>query len=221
MRARLVAEMNTPDTSTSAAATAVPLDIKSAPMLDLESQLKANKIEITNRQAEINDLQLKIGQYQSRLNQAPVMEQQFADITRDYDQSKANYDSLLAKKNQSEMATDLEKTQQGEHFTMLDPPDLPAKPYKPNRLKLCLLGLVVGFALGGLTAAGAELLAGKVYTENEIKKLLPFEVIAEIPPLDTPSEIASRKRSTLLAGIATAMIFLCILAGSAITYLRG
>jgi len=67
---------------------------------------------------------------------APVMEQQFAEITRDYDQSKTDYEALLAKKNQSEMSTDLEKTQQAEHFRMLDPPDLPGKPYKPNRLLL-------------------------------------------------------------------------------------
>jgi len=46
---------------------------------------------------------------------APVMEQQFAEITRDYDQSKTDYEALLAKKNQSEMSTDLEKTQQAEH----------------------------------------------------------------------------------------------------------
>jgi hypothetical protein len=51
-----------------------------------------------------------------------------ADITRDYDQSKTDYESLLAKKNQSEMSTDLEKTQQGEHFRMLDPPNLPVNP---------------------------------------------------------------------------------------------
>ena len=66
-------------------------------MLELESQLKANRLEIANREAEIKDEQSKINQYQSRLNMAPVMEQQFADITRDYDQSKTDYEALLAK----------------------------------------------------------------------------------------------------------------------------
>src|ERR1019366_5373101 len=117
MRERIVADMNSRSHTPSPAPTAAqPLDPKSAPILELESQLKANRLEIANREAEIKDEQSKINQYQARLNMAPVMEQQFADITRDYDQPKTDYESLLAKKNQSAMSTDLEKPQQGEHF---------------------------------------------------------------------------------------------------------
>ncbi len=222
MRERMITGVNQASgSSTSDPPASTSLDPKSAPVLDLESQLKANRIEIANHQAAIRELQSKVYEYQTRLNRAPVMEQQFADITRDYEQSKANYDSLLAKKNQSAMATDLEKTQQGEHFRMLDPPNLPAKPYKPNRLQLCGLGLLAGLVLGGATAAGSEVIGGKVYTEREIKKLVPFDVIAEIPPLDTPAELASARRDNLFAGIAAVVIFVCILVGSAMTYLRG
>ena len=123
-------------------------------MLELESQQKANQLEVENRQQEMKDLQAKINQYQARLNMAPVMEQQYADITRDYDQSKLDYETLLKKKNDSEMATDLEKTEQGEHFRMLDPPNLPVKPSKPKRLVFLGAGLVVGLLLGGAAAVG-------------------------------------------------------------------
>ncbi len=218
-RERVIADINNGGSSTPAGTAAV--DPKSAPQLDLESQLKANRAEIANRQTEIRDLHGKIGEYQGRLNHAPVMEQQYTDLTRDYEQSKANYDSLLAKKNQSEMATDLEKTQQGEHFRMLDPPNLPTRPDKPNRLQMCGLGLLAGLMLGGLTAAGSEIIGGKVHTEREIKKLVPFEVLAEIPTLQTPAENSAARRSAWLAGAAAAAIVFCILAGSAITYLRG
>ena len=185
-REHVVAEMGkTGSSSTTGSPAAVPFDPKSAPLLELESQLQANRAEIVNRQSEIKELQGKIYEYQGRLNRAPVMEQQFTDLTRDYEQSKANYDSLLSKKNQSEMSTNLEKTQQGEHFRMLDPPNLPSKPYKPNRLQLCAYGLIVGLMLGGITTVGSEMIGGKVYTQRQIKKLVPFEVIAEITSLDT------------------------------------
>jgi polysaccharide chain length determinant protein (PEP-CTERM system associated) len=221
-RERIIADMNNAGRSSgSESPSTASMDPKSAPMLELESQLQANRAEITNRQAEIKDLQSKVYEYQGRLNRAPVMEQQFADLTRDYEQSKANYDSLLSKKNQSEMATDLEKTQQGEHFRMLDPPNLPAKPFKPNRLLLCGLGLIVGLILGGVAAAGSETIGGRVHTEREIKKIVPFEIFAEIPILETASEQTAARRDTLLAGAAAAAILLCILAGSAITYLHG
>jgi len=222
MREQTVADLNNRANNPAPQATApTVLDPKSAPLLELESQLKANRLEIANREAEIKDEQAKINQYQGRLNMAPVMEQQFADITRDYDQSKADYESLLAKKNQSEMSTDLEKTQQAEHFRMLDPPNLPVRPYKPNRLQLCGLGLAVGFVLGGGFAFGKEKLSGKIYSEREIKKVVPFEVIAEIPPIETLEEQSSHRHGTWIAAAAAIVIAGCILLGSAVTYLYG
>jgi polysaccharide chain length determinant protein (PEP-CTERM system associated) len=223
-RKRVVADMNSGANNNSSApgtSAAASFDPKSAALLELESQLKANRLEIVNREAEIKDGQAKINEYQSRLNMAPVMEQQFAEITRDYDQSKTDYEALLAKKNQSEMSTDLEKTQQAEHFRMLDPPDLPGKPYKPNRLLLSAVGMLFGVVLGGGIALGREKLSGKIYSEREIKKLVPFEVIAEIPPIESLREQASSRRSAWVAGIVAAMIVGFILAGSAAAYLYG
>lgn len=222
MRERVIAEMNNPaNTSNTTPVAVTPLDPKTAPMLEMESQLKANRQEIANREAEIKDEQAKINQYQARLNMAPVMEQQYADITRDYDQSKTDYESLLAKKNQSEMSTDLEKTQQAEHFRMLDPPNLPVKPYKPNRLMLCGAGLAVGLVFGAGFAFAKEKLSGKIYTEREIKKLVPFEVISEIPSIESVAEQTSNRRATWLAGAAAVLIMGFILIGSAVTYLYG
>ena len=220
MREKFLADIKS-GTGNPESADANPAEPKSAALLDLESQLKANRAEIANHEMAIRDLQGKVAQYQGRLNMAPVMEQQFADITRDYDQSKANYDSLLAKRNQSEMATNLEKTQQGEHFRMLDPPSLPTKPYKPNRLLLCGVGLVVGVFFGGATAFAREKMSGKIYTERELKNLLPFEVVSEIPPIETPEDQEAHRRSSWVVAAAAVVIMGVILVGSTITYLYG
>ena len=100
-------------------------------MLQMQGQLQANEVEIANREHAIAALKDQINVYQARLNQEPVREQQLTDLTRGYDQSKANYDELLKKKNGSEMATSMELRQQGEHFRILDPPSLPVKPSSP------------------------------------------------------------------------------------------
>src|ERR1700752_1022608 len=82
------------------------------------AQLRINSIEITNREHSIAALKAKIEDYQARLNQEPIREQQLADLTRGYEQSKANYDDLLKKKNESAMATSMEIAQRGERFTV-------------------------------------------------------------------------------------------------------
>ena len=143
--------------------------IHPSPLLQLQGQLQANQVEISNRERSIADLQAKVAEYQARLNQEPVREQQLADLTRGYDQSKANYDDLLKKKNESAMATSMELLQQGERFRILDPPSLPTKPDFPNRLKFCGIGLMVGLLLGALVAGSVEMMDDRIYDEKEFR----------------------------------------------------
>jgi len=198
------------------------LDSRDGPgSIQLQGQLKANQIDITGKEHAIADLKAKINEYQGRLNQEPVREQQFADLTRGYEQSKANYDELLRKKNSSQMATSMELLQQGEHFQMIDPPSLPLKPDFPNRLKFCGIGLGVGIALGGLLAGGTEFLDDRLYSEKALKELLPVTVISEIPAITTLEEDRKQEKRIWISWAATGIVFATILVGSAISYLRG
>jgi succinoglycan biosynthesis transport protein ExoP len=194
---------------------------RSAPVAQLEGQLRANQLEIKNRNLAIASVQAKINQYQSHLSQEPVVEQQFAELSLGYDQSKANYDDLLRKKNQSAMATSLEHRQQGEHFRIIDPPSLPVKPSFPNHLKLCAIGLVVGLALAGGVAGGAELLDDRLHSRKALKGLLPVAVFAEVPLIVNLEEEEAERKSITLAWATTGLVFTAILGGFALSYLQG
>jgi len=193
---------------------------QSTPALQLQGQLQANQSEIANREQSIAGLKARINEYQARLNAEPAVEQQLADLTRGYDQSKADYDSLLKKKNDSEMATSMEQMQQGERFTMIDPPSLPVKPDFPNRLKLCGIGLGVGLALGLIVAGGFEVLDDRLYIEKEIKTLLPVAILCEIPEVLLPSDDRRSMKNKALGWSTAALVFATILVGSAYTYLH-
>jgi len=207
------AATTTPDPSTMTDAT--------SPMVQLQGQMQSNRAEISNRERAVAELKTKVVDYQARLNQEPVREQQLSDLTRGYEQSKANYDDLLKKKNESAMATSMELLQQGERFRIIDPPSLPVKPEFPNRLKFCGIGLGIGLALGAVVVGGLEMMDDRIYDEKELKKLLPVAVISEIPTIAAPAD-ERRARRTLWIGWATAaVVSVTILAGTAFSYLRG
>jgi hypothetical protein len=119
------------------------------------------------------------------------------------------------------MATSMELLQQGERFRVVDPPSLPQKPEFPNRLKFSVIGIGVGLALGAVVVAAFETLDDRLYDAKEIRKLLPADVIGEIPAIFNVSDMQAARRRTWF-GWATAVILVAtILAGSAFTYLRG
>jgi succinoglycan biosynthesis transport protein ExoP len=210
------ADASQPDPATDAHNAEDPQE--SPAMLQLQGQLRANEVEIGNHQRAIENLKAQVGQYQARLNEEPVSEQQLADLTRGYDQSRTNYDNLLKKESDSKMATSMEQMQQGERFRMLDPPSLPLKPAFPDRLKFCAAGLGFGLLLGVVVAGGFEFLDDRLHDESQIKALLPMKVISEIPEVVTVSDERS-SRIRMFLGLAMAgLIFAVIAAGSLFSF---
>lgn len=219
-RAEADAAMRAPSPRAKAAgeANVAPADSpQNTVLVQLQSQFAANKAEISNREQTVASLKAKVEEYQRRLSQEPIREQQLADLTRGYEQSKANYDDLLKKQNESAMATSMERMKEGERFLMLDPPNLPAKPDVPNRLKFCGYGLCIGIALGLLCAVGTEMMDDRIHSEAELAKILSTPAITEIPEVVTP-ELDRQKHRRYAVGWATAVaVAVMVVAGTAFT----
>ena len=198
-----------------------PNENESGPMLQLQSQLQANQSEIQNRERAIAGLEARIGEYQGRLNAQPGTEQQLLELSRGYEQSKAIYDDLLKKKNNSVMATSMEQMQKGERFTMLDPPSLPIKPDFPNHLKFCGFGLVAGLGLGCLAVLLFEFFDDRMHGEKELKELLAINVLAEVPEVQSNEDKDREKRRLMLGWAFAGFVGVCVALGSTFSFLRG
>lgn len=193
-----------------------------APVMQVESELKSNDLEIANDKAEIRNINNQISQYQSRLNLTPMREQQLAGLIRDHDQSQKNYDDLLKKSQQSELATNLVDRQQGEQFKLIDPPSLPLKPYFPDRTKMALAGIAVGLALGIIIAGAMEFADMHVHTDAQVKDLVGTAMmVVGVPSLWTPGEVRKNKRSAWMQAVTASLLLLVVVSVTAFTVLLG
>jgi polysaccharide biosynthesis transport protein len=190
-------------------------------MITLTSQLKANALQIQNYQRREKSLQSEIATYQERIRLTPQTEQELEEISRGYEESKTNYNSLLQKQDQSKLATSLAQRQQGAQFRVLDPPSLPDKPATPNHLLLSLAGLGIGAVLGVLLIAIVELTNRRVRHEKELADLVPARVLVCVPHLAIPGEARLDAASRRLEMIAAVAILALIVVGNFYSFYKG
>jgi polysaccharide chain length determinant protein (PEP-CTERM system associated) len=140
-------------------------------------------------------LQRQLAMYQGRLNVSPAIEEQYKQLTRDYQTALSSYNDLLAKKTQSEISTDLERRQQGEQFRLIDPPNYPDKPSYPDRLKFALGGFGGGLAFGFGIALLVEMRDKSLRTEKDIEFYLETPALGVVPRIGVqPSNGHAAKR---------------------------
>lgn len=146
---------------------------------ELSGQIKFVSAEIeTLRDRKTKMLNL-IKEYERRVESTYQNEMELSSLIRDYDISKANYETLLSKKLNAKMSENLEKRQQGEQFKVIDPANLPINPYMPNRMKITLIGSLCS----GIFGAGLILLFEYLYPY--FRKPEDFQQVSELPLLST------------------------------------
>jgi len=134
--------------------------------------------QATREERRIAD-QIRI--YQSRVAVSPEVEEKYKLLTRDYDTAQKFYADLLGKKSTSEMATDMEKRQQGEQMHLLNPASLPETPSFPNRLVFAGGGLGAGMVIGLGLALWLELRDKSIRTEADVEASLQMPVLVSLP----------------------------------------
>ena len=172
------------------------LEARSEPfeVTQLRNQIHAAEVTTKEKSREQERLQGQIRTFQARIQLSPVVEQQYKELTRDYETALAFYNDLLGKKSQSQMATNLERRQQGEQFRVMDPANLPEKPAFPNRPLFALGGLAGGIGLGLGLVMLLESLDKSMRSERDIAALLELPTLGLMPDvtLRNPGPVRGR-----------------------------
>jgi polysaccharide biosynthesis transport protein len=195
------------------AATMAKAEAANTPSSDQPDQMKGQLLsieqEIKDRTKRQSDLEGRIRGLQGRIDVLPTVEQQFSEINRDYLTSKANYESLLQKKNSSSMAAEMERHAKGEQFRILDPASFPEKPFKPDLMQLNMMGILGGLIVGGGLGMLFEFKDPSLHSDKDVAFLVPVRVLGTLPIIMTPTTFAAEKKKKKMgyAAGATAAVF--------------
>jgi polysaccharide chain length determinant protein (PEP-CTERM system associated) len=195
-RAAEAAEKNRQTASTEEAAPVAAIDPE---LYNNLAAVKAQMASLREREAEIRE---QMAVFERRVEQTPANEQRLSDLRRDYEVSLQNYQALLEKRFNARLAENLEKRQKGERFTVIDPANLPEKPFKPSRPAVTMAGAAVGVGLGVGLVIILEFLNPAFRKPEELAGLVPYQVLAAIPDFTSASAKRTVKRLRLVKGSA-------------------
>jgi succinoglycan biosynthesis transport protein ExoP len=141
----------------------------------------AARLRVNTLRAQSAQASSQIGAYQSRVEAAPMVEQDLASVSRDFELEKARYTDLKTKYENARLAEDLARQQGGERFSVLYQayPGRPANPFL--WAKLLLMAIAAGFVLGGVLVVGREFLDRSVHDVRALQSEFEIPVLGEIP----------------------------------------
>jgi polysaccharide chain length determinant protein (PEP-CTERM system associated) len=163
--------------------------------------------ELQRHKQHLAELNQQMQTYQWKVDSVPVLETQLVKLTRNYESSKQNYQSLLDKRFSAGMSEELEREQQAERFTVLDPAKTPEKPVRPKRLPIMAGLLVAAFLIPAGIVISFHFLSGSIKSEVEVKEMLPrkIRVLGTIPPITSRADLL-RKRTIAIQTFVVSVI---------------
>ena len=169
-----------------------PDTMEPAQIQQLRAQVHQATVAVDEALKQEQALQGQIGGLQSRVRASPAVEEEYKEITRNYQTALDFYNDLLKKHDESAMATDLEHDQEGEQFSILDPPNFPSHAAFPNPFLFSLGGFGGGLALGLAVIAFFMIQDSSLHSDRDVEFMLHVPTIAMIPEFD-PSDKKSGK----------------------------
>jgi polysaccharide biosynthesis transport protein len=165
--------------------------------------LRAVDTEIKILKAEEANLRGSIAEYRRRVENAPRREQEFLQLSRDYETTNELYKTLVKRYDEAQIAGRLEAGQEGEHFRTLEPALPPRDPAGPKRGLMLLAGLVLSLGLSVGTVLLAEKLDRSFHTLAELRTFSQIPVFS-IPRIVTAADQRRQRRRFCLASAGAA-----------------
>lgn len=149
--------------------------------LTLSAQLTDVNAEVKPLKEKQIELSKNITLFQGRVERIPQREQQISALMRDYENTRQNYQNLLTKRLDARLAESLEKKQKGEQFRILDPANLPVKPFKPNLMMIVFSGLAGGIGSGVGLVLLLEYIDASFRKADDVYAIIGIPVLATVP----------------------------------------
>jgi polysaccharide chain length determinant protein (PEP-CTERM system associated) len=180
----------------------------SSPQMQANPIYQQLKMALSLEEANLVSLQVKKDEYEKRrkelqdqVNAVLNVEAQLTALNRDYALNRKKYEEFLARRETARLSEQVEQTNQGVRFRIIEPPRAPSAPTGPNRP--LLMSLVLGAGLAG--GIGLSLLISLIWptfdSRHSLMRITQVPVFGSVSAMLSPA-VARRQRWWLLGYFA-------------------
>ena len=182
-------------------------------VLRLKEALGEVEADIKVFKGEEKRLKDGIATYQGRVENVPRREQEFRELSRDYDSTRELYQSLLKRYEEAQLAENMEQRQKGEQFRVLDPALPNTEPAAPNRMRLLSVALLGSLGLAVVLVALAEKVDSSFHAVDDLRGFSAVPVLVSIPLIVTQTSLR-RHRWRMRLAVGAAFMGLVLIVGT-------
>lgn len=166
----------------------------------LDEQAQKIKLSLARERVQRLDQQqrtvrARLEQIERQMTQVPEAERGLASMMREHEGAQKQYNEIRAKQMSAQVSENLVQENKADRFALIDPPVLPEKPIRPDRVKILLLGFLASLGAPIGLVFALETVNQRVRGANALAAVLRHRPMATIPYITTREQIALRKKS--------------------------
>ncbi len=192
-----------------------------SPMLQqLNVSLSQAEARVASMRARVAEYENRVARLRNQSTTAPEIEAQFAQLNRDYNVNRENYQKLVERRESARLSGDLSSATDMLQFRVIDPPTVPNHPTGPNRLRLFSLVFVGALVAGLAVAFLMSQLRPTFLSQSTLRDVTGLPVLGSIGMNWTPEQTVKRKRRLAALGGSVALLFCAYGVGMAAILVR-
>lgn len=174
-----------------------------SPMLQqLNLALAESEAKVASMRARVEEFTKRYNNLKSLSNSVPEVEASLAQLNRDYQVNKANYQELLKRREAAKISGKLGSASKLMSFKIIDPPTVPEIPVGPDRAKLYSVAFFIALAAGIGLAFILNQLRPSFHSQGRLREITGMPVLGAIPMIWTNKERTERKKRLYALGLS-------------------